>query len=172
MPAQPARVARCDYEYRRHGVRNLHMFFEPLGGRRSIRITERHTLENFADCMKWLVDELYPDAECIRVVLDNLKTHKPAALYVTFPPSEALRILRKLEFHHTPKHGSWLNMAEIELSVYSRSLPKHIPDDANLSAEAQALTHERNHRTATIDWRFRNPDARIKLKQHYPSISM
>jgi hypothetical protein len=172
LPIKPGRAARSDYEYRRHGIRNLNMFFEPLAGRRFIRITERHTMQDFAHCMKWLVDGLYPEADCIRVILDNLKTHKPAALYVTFPPSEALRILKKLEFHHTPKHGSWLNMAEIELSVYSRSLPKHIPHDEGLSVEVQALTNERNHRTATVDWQFRNPDARIKLRQLYPSISV
>ena len=171
LPPEPGRARRYDYEYRRHGVRNMNIFFEPLCARRFIKITEQHTMQDFAHCMKWLVDELYPQAELIRLILDNLKTHKPAALYVTFPPSEALRILKKLEFHYTPKHGSWLNMAEIELSVYSRSLPKHIPHEEGLLMEAQGLTAERNHKDATVDWQFRTTNARIKLKRLYPSIS-
>ena len=171
LPAKPGKLARYDYEYKRHGVRNLNMFFEPLVGRRSVKITERHTMQDFAHCMKWLVDELYPEVELIRVVLDNLKTHKPAALYVAFTPAEALRrILKKLEFHYTPKHGSWLNMVEIEWSVYGRSLPKYIPNDETLATNVLALTDERNSRHATIDWQFRTDDARIKLKQLYPSI--
>lgn len=109
IPAQPGRRKRVDYEYRRNGVAHLHMFFEPLQGKRNIRVTSQHTMQEFAHCMKQLVDELYPSAETIRVVLDNLRTHKPAALYKVFPPEEARRILRKLEFHYTPKHGSWLN---------------------------------------------------------------
>ena len=170
LPAKPGKLERYDYEYKRHGVRNLNMFFEPLIGRRSVKITERHTMQDFAQCMKWLVDELYPQAEVIRVVLDNLKTHKPASLYVAFTPAEALRILKKLEFHYTPKHGSWLNMVEIEWSVYSRSLPKYIPNDELLATNVLALTDERNSNYATIDWQFRTDDARIKLKQLYPSI--
>ena len=169
LPSKPGRVKRYDYEYHRHGVRNVNMFFEPLCARRFVKITERHTMQDFSHCMKWLVDELYPEADLVRVILDNLKTHKPASLYVTFPPSEALRILKKLEFHYTPKHGSWLNMAEIELSVYSRSLPTHIPHDEGLLAETQGLTDERNQKNATVDWQFRTTDARIKLKRLYPS---
>ena len=171
-PAKPGQRERYDYEYKRNGVRNLNLFFEPLTSRRSVKITERHTMQDFSHCMKWLVDELYPKAKVIQVVLDNLVTHKPAALYATFPPAEALRILNKLEFHYTPKHGSWLNMVEIELSVYSRSLPKYIPNDEILLTNVQALTDERNKRQATVDWQFRTADARIKLKQLYPSISV
>jgi hypothetical protein len=121
-------------------VRNLNICFEPLAGQRHVKITERHTRQDFAHYMRWLVDEMYPKAQVIRVVLGNLNVHKPGALYVAFPPSEARRILRRLEFHFTPKHASWLNMAEIELSVYSRSLPKHIPDDERLANQVQALT--------------------------------
>ena len=128
-------------------------------------------MQDFAHCMKWLVDEVHPEAEFIRVILDNLNTHKPAALYVTFPPAEALRILKKLEFHYTPKHASWLNMAEIELSVFARCLKTFIPYDETLNIEVNALVGERNHSTATVNWQFRADDARIKLIRLYPSIS-
>ena len=171
VPSQPGRVARYDYEYKRNGVRNLNMAFEPLIGKRHVRITERHTSQDFAHCMKWLVDEIHPEAEIIRVVLDNLGPHKPAALYETFPPEEARRIVKKLEFHYTPKHGSWLNMAEIELSVYARSLKTHIPIEEMLVTEVDALTEERNENHKKVDWQFFSADARIKLKQLYPSIS-
>jgi hypothetical protein len=171
LPAQPGQRKRVDYEYRRHGVAYLHMFFEPLLGKRHIRITEKHTMQDFAYGMKWLVDELYPLAEFIRVVLDNLSTHKPAALYTVFPPEEARRILRKLEFHYTPKHGSWLNMAEIELSVFGRSMKTYLSDQLLFAAEAHALSSERNQAEAVVDWQFRSTDARIKLKKLYPSIS-
>lgn len=171
LAPKPGRRERYDYEYKRHGVRNLNFFFEPLNGHREVRITERHTMQDFAHNMKWLVDELHPEAEVIRVILDNLNVHKPASLYETFVPGEARRILKRLEFHFTPKHGSWLNMAEIEWGVYSRSLPKHIPDDERLSIHVQALTEERNSNEAGVDWQFRTDDARIKLKQLYPSIS-
>lgn len=170
-PAKPGQVERYDYEYKRNGVRNLNVAFEPLTGQRHVRITEQHTLQDFAHCMKWLVDEVHPEAEVIRVVLDNLKTHKPAALYETFPPGEARRILKKLEFHYTPKHGSWLNMAEIELSVFDRRLKDFIPDDDMLFIEVNALVDSRNDSKATVDWQFRTKDARIKLKSLYPSIS-
>ena len=150
----------------------MNVAFEPLTGQRKVRITERHTMQDFAHCMKWLVDEVYPEAEFIRVILDNLNTHKPAALYVTFPPAEALRILKKLVFHYTPKHGSWLNMAEIELSVYSRSLPKHIPNEMMLSLNVEALTNDRNQKVKTVNWQFQTTDARIKLIKLYPSISV
>lgn len=171
FPAQPGKPQRFDYEYRRNGVAYLHMAFEPLAGKRQVKVLERHTMQDFAHCMKWLADDLYPNADIIRVVLDNLPAHKPAALYVTFPPAEARRILKKLEFHFTPKHGSWLNMVEIELSVYSRSMKIHIPDQPTFEIETQALTNQRNHSHSTVDWRFRNADARIKLKRLYPSIS-
>jgi len=170
-PAKPGQVERYDYEYKRNGVRNWNVAFEPLTGQRQVRITERHTMHDFAHCMKWLVDEVHPEVEVIRVILDNLNTHKPAALYETFAPAEALRILKKLEFHYTPKHGSWLNMAEIELSVISRTLKAFIPDDDHLDIEVRALVKERNISQATVDWQFRATDARIKLKSLYPSIS-
>lgn len=171
LPAKPGQRERYDYEYKRNGVRNLNFFFEPLIGRRQVKITERHTMQDFAHNMKWLVDELHPNAEIIRVILDNLNTHKPASLYETFPPEEALRILKKLEFHYTPKHGSWLNMVEIEWGVYSRSLPKYVPDDEALLCHVCALTDERNSLDASVDWQFRTADARLKLKQLYPSLS-
>ncbi len=170
-PGKPGRKERYDYEYKRNGVRNLLMLYEPLAGKRYVRITEKHTKIDFAHCMKWLVDELYPNATLIRVVLDNLSPHKAASLYEAFPPAEARRILKKLEFHFTPKHGSWLNMAEIELSVYSRRLKAHIPDAIHLDREVQSITDERNSSKKGVNWQFRTEDARIKLKQLYPSIS-
>lgn len=171
LPAQPGKRKRVDYEYRRHGVAYLHMLFAPLANKRFIRVTQQHTHQDFAHAMKWLVDEVFPEAVVIPTVLDNLATHKPAALYQTFPPEEARRILRKLEFHYTPKHGSWLNMAEIELSVLGRIMKNYIPEIQDFSQEAQALTNERNTMDATVNWQFRTADARIKLKQLYPSIS-
>ena len=171
IPAAPGRRKRIDYEYQRNGAIYLHMMFEPLVGKRHIRVTTQHTMKDFAQCMKWLVDEVYPSAETIRVVLDNLRTHKPAALYETFPPAEARRILKRLEFHYTPKHGSWLNMAEIELSVFGRTMKNYIAEEDTFSKEAHALTNERNSSLAKVNWQFRSADARIKLKQLYPSIS-
>jgi hypothetical protein len=171
LPARPGGRRRVDYEYRRNGAAYLHMLFEPLVGQRHIRVTPQHTLQEFAAMMRWLVDELHPEAERIRVTLDNLATHKPAALYEVFPPSEARRLLKRLEFHYTPKHGSWLNMAEIELSVYARSMKMYLPDKAIFTEEAHALTCERNAAQAKVDWQFRTVDARIKLKHLYPSIS-
>jgi len=171
FPCRPGQKERYDYEYKRNGVRNLNMFYEPLAGKRYVRMTERHIMLDFAQGMKWLVDVLYPNAILIRVVMDNLGTHKPASLYEAFPPEEARRILKKLEFHFTPKHGSWLNMGEIELSVFSRRLNHHIPNETILEKEIQAITNERNSVHAIINWQFRTDDARIKLKQLYPSIS-
>ena len=171
IPAAPGHRKRIDYEYRRHGVTYLHMLFEPLAGKRYIQVRAQHTMKDFAQCMKWLVDEVHPAVQIIRVVLDNLATHKPAALYETFPPAEARRILRKLEFHYTPKHGSWLNIAEIELSVFSRTMKNYLGEETAFRSEAQALADERNCSIAKVDWQFRSTDARIKLKQLYPSIS-
>ena len=171
IPAAPGRRKRIDYEYRRNGAIYLHMMFEPLMGKRHIRVTTQHTMKDFAQCMKWLVDEVYPSAQTIRVVLDNLRTHKPAALYETFPPAEARRILKRLEFHYTPKHGSWLNMAEIELSVFGRTMKNYIAVEETFRKEAHALTNERNGSLAKVDWQFWSTVARIKLKQLYPSIS-
>ena len=170
LPTKPGQVERYDYEYKRNGVRNLLVCFEPLVGQRHIQISERHTMQDFARCMKWLVDEVYPEADVVRVVLDQLNTHRPAALYETFPPVEARRILNKLNFHYTPKHASWLNMAEIELSVISRRLKTHIPNDTALIQEVYALVSQRNSVQASVDWQFQTEDARIKLKTLYPSI--
>lgn len=171
LPAKTGKIERYDYEYKRNGVRNLNMFFEPLIAQRHVQLSERHTMQDFAHHMQWLVDELHPEAELICVVLDNLAPHKPASLYETFTPNEARRILKKLDFHYTPKHGSWLNMAEIELSVYERRLKEHIPDDPTLTKEVTAITTQRNAIQVTVDWQFRTSDARIKLKRLYPSIS-
>lgn len=163
-PATPGQVARYDYEYKREGVRNLFMFFEPLAGRRHVEVTERRTKVDWAHCMKQLVDELYPDAICIRVVQDNLNTHNPAALYEVFEPQEARRLLDQLDFHYTPKHGSWLNMAEIEFSALTRQcLDRRIPDEATLKQEVAAWQAHRNDDKAKVDWQFTSSDARVKI---------
>jgi uncharacterized small protein (DUF1192 family) len=180
VPARPGQVARYDYEYQRNGTRNLFLFLEPQGGWRHVAVTERRTMQDFAHQMRWLVDEAYPEAEVVRLVLDNLNTHRPASLYEAFPPAEARRILKRLEFHYTPKHGSWLNsvlsevegMAEMELSVFSREcLDRRIPDEATLKREIQALEAERNSTRARVNWRFTAQDARSKLSHLYPSVS-
>lgn len=161
---------RYDYEYKRNGTRNLFVFFEPKRGWRHMEVTERRTACDFAQQMKWLVDEAYPDAKVVKVVLDNLNTHKFASLYQAFKPAEARRIARRLEFHYTPKHGSWLNMAEIELSVFGRQcLCRRIPDEQTLKREIAALEDERNRAKTTVNWQFTSQDARIKLKNIYPS---
>jgi len=170
LPARPGRPARYDYEYRRNGTRNLFMLCEPLRGWRHVVVTEQRTMEDFAHQMRWLAEEAYPEAGRIRVVLDNLNTHRPASLYETFQPAEARRILKRLEFHYTPRHGSWLNMAEIELSVFSRQcLGRRIPDQATLLREAAALERQRNEAHATITWRFTAADARTTLHHLYPT---
>ena len=172
LPAQPGQPDRYDYEYQRNGSRNLFMFFGPQRGWRHVAVTEQRTMQDFAQQMRWLVDEAYPEAEVIRIVLDNLNTHRPASLYETFAPAEARRILKGLEFHYTPKHGSWLNMAEMELSVFSRQcLDRRIPDETTLRREIQALEVERNRISARVNWRFTARDARSKLSHLYPSIS-
>ncbi len=172
IPSGPGRVERYDYEYKRNGTRNLFIFCEPLRGWRHIEVTMRRTAQDFAHQMKWLVDEVYPSAEIVRVVLDNLNTHKLGSLYETFDPDEARRIGRRLEFHYTPKHGSWLNIAEIELSVFGKHcLSRRVPDEQTLRREIAALEQERNQAKATINWQFTTSDARIKLKRVYPSIS-
>jgi transposase len=163
------RPARHDYEYERNGTANLFIVSEPLSGWRHISVTERRTKLDWARCVKELVDVHYPEAERIVVVMDNLNTHTPAALYEAFAPSEARRIYEKLEIHYTPNHGSWLNMAEIELSVLSRQcLNRRIPDRESLAEEALAWEAERNATESSIDWRFTTADARIKLKRLYP----
>ena len=169
LPAQPGRPVRQDYEYRREGTRNLFLACEPLAGWRQVAVTERRTMQDFAHQMRWLVDEAYPQGCVVRLVLDNLNTHRTASLYETFPAEEARRIAKRLEFHYTPKHGSWLNMAEIEFSVLSRCcLKQRVPDEPALRREVQALVTERNVARTTINWRFNTHDARGKLHRLYP----
>ena len=170
IEARPGRVERYDTEYKRNGTRNLFMFCEPKGGWRHVEVTERRTAVDFAHQMRWLVDEAYPHAGVVRLVLDNLNTHKLGSLYEAFEPSEARRIAKRLELHYTPNHGSWLNMAEIEFSVFSRQcLICRIGDEAALKREVSALERERNRAYAVIDWRFSTQDARTKLQHIYPS---
>jgi len=168
--AQPGQVARYDYEYKRNGVRNLFLFFEPLQGWRHVKVTHRRTKQDWAYCMPQLVDEFYPQAVKVRVVQDQLNTHNPAALYEVFAPAEAKRILDRLEFHYTPVHASWLNMAEIEFSVLSRQcLDRRIAEADTLCREVAAWETDRNERQVSVDWQFTTADARIKLKRLYPS---
>jgi hypothetical protein len=171
LPIAPGETERFESTYERNGVSNLFMFFAPLENWRHVKVTDRRTNADWAQCMKDLDDVHFPDAEWIVLVQDNLSTHTPAALYTAFGPEEAKRIWDKLEFHYTPKHGSWLNMAEIELSVLSRQcLKRRIPDQPTLVCEVAAWEAKRNRAQATIQWRFTNADARIKLKKLYPTI--
>jgi transposase len=171
LAAKPGQPERYDYEYRREGVANVFMFFAPLQNWRHVKITDRRTKADWAECMRELVDVHFSDAEVVIVVEDQLNTHSPAALYEAFAPAEAKRILDRLEFHWTPKHGSWLNMAEIELSALNRQcLNRCIPSKMTLAQETAAWATERNDRDATVNWRFTTDDARIKLKRLYPSI--
>lgn len=171
LPMEPGKPQRQDHEYERSGVVNLFMFLEPLGGKRWVNVTDRRTKVDWAHQIKELVDEHYPQAERIVLVMDNLNTHTPAALYEAFDPPEAKRLANKLEIHYTPKHGSWLNMAEIELSVLSRQcLHRRVSDFQALQAEALAWQERRDATGGKIDWRFRTEDARIKLKRLYPSL--
>jgi len=171
LPMKPGQPQRYDYQYDRHGTTNLFMFSEPLAAWRHVEVTDRRTMIEYAYCMKYLVDERYPDAEVVRVVQDNLNTHKPASLYEAFPPQEAHRILKRLEFHYTPKHGSWLNIAEIELSVLNRQcLNRRIADKDFLINEISAWNDDRNLNAKSVDWQFTTHDARIKLKRLYPSF--
>jgi hypothetical protein len=172
QPVQPGKPARYDYEYRREGTCNLFMMFEPLACWRQVRVTQRRTKLDFAQCMKELVDVHFPDAKKIRLVLDNLNTHSPAALYEAFDPAEARRLTRKLEFHYTPVHGSWLNMAEIELSTLSgQCLDRQLPTMTIVEREVAAWQQRRNTQKATVDWQFTTTKARDKLKHLYPSQS-
>jgi hypothetical protein len=172
LPAQPGQPERIDYEYERNGTANLFMLCEPFTGWRHVEVTEQRTAVDYAHLLRALVDDFYPDAFQITLVQDNLNTHSPASLYKAFEPIEAQRILRKLEFCHTPKHGSWLNMAEIELSVLARQcLDRRIPDFETLQQEVAAWQNQRNQEETWIDWRFTTQDARIKLHRLYPSIN-
>ena len=171
VSAAPGREARYDHEYRRNGVANLFMIFEPLGGRRHVKVTERRTKKDWAECVRGIVDEMYPDAERTVLVMDNLNTHTPASLYEAFPPEEAKRIADKLEIHYTPKHGSWLDMAEIELGILGRQcLDRRIDNAEELTREVAAWEAERNASEAKVTWRFSTPDARIKLRKLHPSF--
>jgi hypothetical protein len=164
---------RYDYEYERNGVANLFMFCEPLRGWRRVSVTERRTKVDWAQQIKRLVDEDYPDAHRITLVMDNLNTHRVSSLYEAFPPDEARRLIDKLKIVHTPKHGSWLNIAEIELNVLSRQcLDQRIADRHLLAKHTNAWETDRNATTVKVDWQFRTEDARIKLKRLYPNIQM
>ena len=171
IPAQPGQSLRVDYEYQRNGVANLFMFFEPFQGQRHVKVTHTRTRLDWAEAMRELSDEIHPEAEKIIVVLDNLNTHTPSAFYLAFEPEEARRLVNRFEFHFTPKHGSWLNMAEIELSVLSRQcINRRIPDEDTLRHEVLAWVDDRNSKVVKVDWRFSTADARIKLKRLYPKI--
>jgi hypothetical protein len=170
VPAGPGRPERIDYEYTRNGTANLFMISEPLTGRRHVEVTDRRTAVDFAEVVRTLVEEMYPEAEKVVLVMDNLNTHKLASLYEAFPPEQARRLADRLEVHHTPKHGSWLNMAEIELSVLSRQcLGRRIETKEELEREVAAWERERNERGVPIRWRFTTADARIKLRRLYPT---
>lgn len=173
IPARPGQPRRVDYEYERNGTANLFMVFEPLAGRRHVKVTDRRTTADFAEVVRQLVDKWYPKAEKIILVMDNLNTHKPASLYEVFEPQEARRLLERLEIHYTPKHGSWLDMAETELGVLStQCLDRRIPDKTTLRSEVAAWEKSRNKARSKINWRFTTKDARIKLKRLYPSIQV
>jgi hypothetical protein len=171
VPAKPGYKKHVDYEYRRNGVVDLFMMFEPLKARRHVKVTDTRTRKDFAECIRELVDVHYPDAEKIVLVMDNLNTHSVGSLYEAFEPAEARRLAEKLEIHHTPKHGSWLNMAEIEIGILSRQcLSKYIESKKRMITEAAAWEHRRNQAGTTVDWQFTTADARIKLKHLYPVI--
>lgn len=171
IPMRAGQPVREDYEYERRGTVNIFLGCEPLAGRRWVAVTDRRTKVDWAHQIKDLVDVRYPEADRIVLVLDNLNTHTPASLYETFPPAEAKRLADKLEIHYTPKHGSWLNIAEIELAILSRQcLGRRIPDKATLQAEVTAWAERRNAAGGKVDWRFTTDDARIKLKRLYPKI--
>jgi hypothetical protein len=171
IPAVPGRPVTTDYEYERHGTANLFMMFEPLSGRRHVRVTARRTAIDYAEAIRELVDLRCPKAEKIVLVQDNLNTHKPASLYEAFPPQEARRLIDKLEIHYTPKHGSWLNMAETELSVLSRQcLDRRIAERETLKAETAAWETHRNTARCRVVWQFTTAKARVKLRRLYPVI--
>ena len=173
VSAMPGREARYDHEYQRNGTVNLFMVFEPLAGRRHVKVTERRTKKDWAGCVREMVDEMYPAAERIVLVMDNLNTHTPASLYEAFPPREAKRIADRLEIHYTPKHGSWLDMAEIELGILGRQcLDRRIDNAEALTREVAAWEAQRNAAEVKVDWRFTTDDARKRLKKLYPSFDV
>lgn len=169
VPAAPGRAKREDYEYERKGTSNLFVFLQPLGGWREVKVTDQRTKKDFAQCMKDLVDTHFPNADKIRVVMDNLNTHRLSNLYEAFEPTEARRIIKKLEVHHTPKHASWLNMAEIEISVLGgQCLKRRIGSKEMLARETAVYVSDRNARKAKVLWGFSVTDARVKMKRLYP----
>jgi DDE superfamily endonuclease len=171
VPAAPGQPARVDYEYERKGTVNLFLATEPLVGRRWVRVTDRRTAVDFAQTVRWLVDEQYPEADRVVLVMDNLNTHKPASLYEAFSPAEARRLVERLEIHFTPKHGSWLNIAEIEFSLLQRQcLDRRLASKEALTRQVAAWQRQRNRAGGTVDWQFTTRDARTKLKRLYPSI--
>ena len=171
IAAKPGQPARIDYEYERNGTANLFMMFAPLEGWRRVKVTDRHAAVDYAEVLKALSDTHFPDAARIILVQDNLSTHKPASLYEAFPPAEARRLVERFEWHYTPRHGSWLDMAECELSVLSRQcLDRRIADKPTLTEEVAVWQQSRNTKHAKADWHFTNADARIKLKRLYPAM--
>jgi hypothetical protein len=171
LPMAPGQAQRVDHEYKRQGVANLFMFFEPLVGQRHVQVSDQRTRREWAEAMRYLADVLYPEVDTIVVVLDNLNTHDAASFYAAFPPEEAHRLAKRFEFHYTPKHGSWLNMAEIELSVLGRQcLDRRIPDKQTLTDEVRHWQTRRNTNLVKVDWQFTTVDARIKLKHLYPKL--
>ena len=173
IPCQAGTPARQDYEYKRNGVADLFMLFEPPQGKRFVEVTEQRRRIEWATVMKHLADDLYPHAEKIIVMLDNLNTHGPSAFYQTFEPEEARHLAERFEFHFTPKHDSWINMAEIELSALVRQcLDRRIPDLATLDQEVQAWQHARNDEIVKVQWQFKTGDAHTKLKHLYPKIQV
>jgi hypothetical protein len=171
LPVRPGAPAREDSEYERHGTANLFMAFEPLAGRRVVEVTDRRTAVDFARFLRRLLDEVYPEADRVVLVTDNLNTHGPGSLYEAFDPGEARRLCERLEWHYTPRHGSWPNMAEIELGVLARQcLDRRVPDREALAREVAAWAADRNAAMAGADWQFTTDDARVKLRKLYPTI--
>ena len=171
LPPQPGQPERFDYEYVRNGTANLFMVSEPLLGWRAVQVTERRTAKDYAEVLRWLAEEVHPDAEVIVLVQDNLNTHVLASLYEAFPPEQARRLAERFEVHYTPKHGSWLNVAEIELSVLTRQcLGRRIASAEELRREVAAWEAERNERAVQVRWRFTTTEARINLHRLYPSL--
>lgn len=171
VPAAPGQVAHYDYEYVRNGVANIFMICEPLAGWRNVKVTDHRTKKDYAECLRKIADEMYPDAEVIVLVQDNLNTHSPASLYDAFEPTEAKRLTDRFEFHYTPKHGSWLDMAEIELGILGRQcLSRRIDNVQALAREAKAWEVARNAAATKVNWQFTTADARIKLRRLYPLI--
>jgi DDE superfamily endonuclease len=172
QPMEPGQAERIDYEYERLGTANLFFFVEPLAGWRHVEMTEHRTKIDYAHCIRWLVEQVYPQAHCVPIVQDNLNTHTAAALYEAFPAPEARRILQRVQFHYTPKHGSWLNMAEIEISIFARGcLSRRVQSMQDLRQRIATLEAQRHAQRCTISWRFTSCDARDKLQDLYPAVN-